>query len=89
MPKKIKQPYKLTRKFIPELNRTMSVLKNGRIRIPTIDVDKDTAINLYRTAEDNDRTRGEVIDFWAIAHPRYVAPEIEPADDDAPVPLTP
>ena len=82
-------PYKLTRKYIPELNRTMSVLKNGRVRIPTLDVDEDTAINLYKTAEENSCTRGELIDFWAIAHPRYVAPEIEPADDDAPVPLTP
>lgn len=84
-----KPPYKLTRKFIPELNRTMSVLKNGRVRIPTLDVDEETAINLYRTAEENDVTRGELIDFWAIAHPRYSRPAIEPADDDAPVPMTP
>ena len=80
MPKKIKQPYKLTRKFIPELNRTMSVLKNGRVRIPTLDVDEDTAINLYKTAEENSCTRGVLIDFWAIADPRYVAPHAGSVD---------
>lgn len=83
------KPYKLTRKFIPELNRTMSVLKNGRVRIPTLDVDEDTAINLYRTASENGCTRGELIDFWALGHPRYARPAIEPADDDAPVPMAP